>query len=297
MIMIFLTLGREFKATFQRISRNPTHTLTAVFVMTLTFFVGASFIIFLLGAHVLLNFFESKPQVTAFLKDSATPTQVEEVKEILTSSGKIAKLRFVSKEEALNIYREQNKNEPILLEFVTASILPASLEVSATDVKFLPTIADILSKEKIVEEVIFQKDIVQTLTQWTNNIRNIGIAVTGALLLTSLLIMLTILGVSIASFKDEIEIMRLVGASSWYIRNPFIFEGIFYGLISSVLAVGGAYLLVYYLSPILQPFLSGIPLFPIPYQLYLYILGVEAAIGAFLGILVATVATWKHLRI
>lgn len=295
--MIILTLAREFNSTWQRIVRNPAHTTAAIFVMTLTFFVGASFSVILLGAHIVLNYFESKPQVTAFLKDDATPTQINEVKEILNATGQVAKLKYVSKEEALSIYREQNKNEPILLEFVTSSILPASLEVSTIDVRFLPTVADILSKEKIVEEVIFQKDIVQTLTRWTNAIRNTGLVVTGSLLIVSFVIMLIILGFSISSFKDEIEIMRLVGASSWYIRNPFIFEGVFYGLVSSALAVGGLYSIVYYLSPILQPFFSGIPIFPVPQFVFLYLLAIEAALGTFIGILIATVATWRHLRV
>ena len=149
-MMFFITIGREFKTTWLRIIRNPAHAFSAIFVMTLTFVVGAAFAVILLGAQIILNYFESKPQVTAFIKDSATQTQVNEVKEVLNASGQVAKLKYVSKEEALNIFKEQNKKEPILLEFVSSSILPASLEVSATDVKFLPTLADILSQEKIV---------------------------------------------------------------------------------------------------------------------------------------------------
>lgn len=296
--MIFLiNFGRELKTTWQRIIRNPSHAFAAIFVMTITFLVGAAFSVILLGSHILLNYFESKPQVTAFLKDDATQTQIKEVEDSLQSTGKVAKFKFVSKEEALGIFKQQNEKEPVLLEFVSSSILPASLEVSASDVTYLPELADSLSNEKIVEEVIFQRDIVAKLTQITNSIRNAGIVITGALLGSSLFILLIILGFSISSFKDEIEIMRLVGASSSYIRNPFIFEAIFYGLVSSLLATGFSYLLFYYLSPMISPLFLGIPLFPVPNSLYFYILGVEAALGILIGSVIATVATWKHLRV
>jgi len=294
---MFQTLSRELITTTQRIKRNPSNALATTLVMTQAFFITTIFSISLVSGNLLLDYFENKPQVTAFLKDEVTQTQIDEVKEVLTNTGQVDSIKFVSKEEALGIFKEQNKSEPILLEYVTSSILPASLEVSATDVGFLTQIADILTQEKIVDEVIYQKDIVQKLTHFTTLTRNTSIVVVSLFLVTSILIMLIMLGVSISSFKDEIEIMRLVGASSSYIRNPFIFEGILYGLISPLLAVSGVYLLYKYLSPIIQPLFLSIPMFPIPDYVFAYILAGEMIIGVFIGVFTSVVATWKHLKV
>ena len=294
---MFQTLSRELITTTQRIKRNPSNALATTLVMTQAFFITTIFSISLVSGNLLLDYFENKPQVTAFLKDEVTQTQIDEVKEVLTNTGQVDSIKFVSKEEALGIFKEQNKSEPILLEYVTSSILPASLEVSATDVGFLTQIADILTQEKIVDEVIYQKDIVQKLTHFTTLTRNTSIVVVSLFLVTSILIMLIMLGVSISSFKDEIEIMRLVGASSSYIRNPFIFEGILHGLISPLLAVSGVYLLYKYLSPIIQPLFLSIPMFPIPDYVFAYILAGEMVIGVFIGVFTSVVATWKHLKV
>ena len=294
---MFQTLSRELITTTQRIKRNPSNALATTLVMTQAFFITTIFSIWLVSGNLLLDYFENKPQVTAFLKDEVTQTQIDEVKEVLTNTGQVDSIKFVSKEEALGIFKEQNKSEPILLEYVTSSILPASLEVSATDVGFLTQIADILTQEKIVDEVIYQKDIVQKLTHFTTLTRNTSIVVVSLFLVTSILIMLIMLGVSISSFKDEIEIMRLVGASSSYIRNPFIFEGILHGLISPLLAVSGVYLLYKYLSPIIQPLFLSIPMFPIPDYVFAYILAGEMVIGVFIGVFTSVVATWKHLKV
>jgi cell division transport system permease protein len=294
---MFITLLRLIKTTFQRIVRSPYHVIAATFVLFLSFFVTAAFVLIMLGSNVILKHFESKPQVTAFFKDDTNLAQVEELKKVLSNTGYLANAKYVSKEEALKIYKEQNKDEPILLEMVTADMLPASLEVFATDIKYLPNLAEILTKENSVEEVIYQKDIVSNLTNWTNTIRNLGVIVIAFLFVTSLLITLVVIGLNISVYKDEIEIMRLVGASSSYIRIPFIFEGMLYGVLGAGLAVSTIWLLLGYLEPVIKELFSGIPLLPVSNDLMLLILGGEALTGVLLGFISAVIATWKYLKV
>lgn len=284
---------RLLKTTWQRIRRNPFHSIAAIFVILLAFFVMSVFAFVSLGSHILLQYFENKPQITAFLKDEATDRQVEEIKNVLVSSGFVSEIKYTSKEDALRVYKEQNKEEPLLLEFVTSDILPASLQVSATDIKNLPTLAEMLSGERLVENVIYQKDIVDTLLKITNSIRNLGLGVISFLLITSILITFVVVSLNISLHKDEIEIMKLVGADSWYIRTPFILEGVAYGTISSLIATLGAWGLLRYLSPVLNYY--GVP--PIPNSIYLYLLGGLFGVGLILGTVSALVATWKYLKV
>ena len=124
----------------------------------------------------------------------------------------------------------------MLLDLVTADILPASLEISTYKIEDLSLVSDTLKKSTIVQEVVFQKDVVATLTSWTNAIRKIGISIVVILALVSIFIMATIVGIKISQKREDIETMRLIGAGGWYIRWPFIFEGIFYGISSAVVS-------------------------------------------------------------
>lgn len=291
------TTSRLFKTTFHRILRSPYQTLGAVLVMFLTFFLGSVVVLVTIGSQLTLNFFESKPNVIAFLKDGATDKDVEELKSLLISTGEVSNIKYVSKEDALKIFQEQNKDDPLMLEFVSASILPASLEVSATDIKQLDTFQDILSKEMVVEDVAYQKDVIQNLTKGTQIIRSFGSGFIVFLFLTTLIITLIVISLNIATHKDEIEIMRLVGATSWYIRVPFVLEGVFYGFLSALIATTTIWLLLLYVTPSIRGYFSSLPLFPVPITTIGMIFLGELVIGTMIGTMAALLATRKYLKV
>src|SRR5436305_636027 len=119
-----------FKTAWKNIRRSPYQAIAAIFITTLTFLVFSLFSIAFYGSSKAVNYFESKPQVTAFFKDSAKQSDVDALSKDLTKSGLVSSVKFVSKVEALKIYKDQNKNDPLLLDLVTADILPSSLEIS-----------------------------------------------------------------------------------------------------------------------------------------------------------------------
>src|SRR3989344_8065099 len=119
-----------FKTAWKNIRRSPYQAFAAVFIMTLTFLAFSLFAIIFYGSSRVVNYFESKPQVTAFFKDAAREEEIDALKKNLVDSEIVSEVKFVSKEEALEIYRDQNKDDPLLLDLVTADILPASLEIS-----------------------------------------------------------------------------------------------------------------------------------------------------------------------
>ncbi len=289
-------MNEHLKTTWTHLRRSPYQSLSAILIMFLTFFIATSFVLTAAGFQVVLRYFETRPQVTAFFKDDTNQQQVDLVKAKLIQSGKVEETKYISKEEALEIYRQQNENDPLLLEMVTANILPASLEVSTKDITGLSEVAGILKEESVVEEVIFQEDIVQALYQWTGAIRKVGIGLISALGLTSLLIILVIIGMKITIKKAEIEILQLIGASTGYIRTPFLLEGIFYGTVGAILAWGLAYLLLLYATPFIIKFLSGIPILPVPVYFMLTILGMEILAGIIIGSFGSLIAVKRYLK-
>lgn len=243
---------------WQRIRRTPYQAIGAVFMIFITLFIMAVFL-FLAGmSSAIISYFETKPQLTVFFKDEKSKTSIDQLIDKLKTSGKTANIQYVSKEQALTIYREQNKNDPLLLEMVSADILPSSLEVSAVSPRYLVELNEILIKEPEIDEIVFQKDVVESLIAWTSTIRLVGIVMILFLLFTTFFILLASIGMKIALRKEEIEILKLVGATPWYIKKPFILEGTYYGLAGAFLACLFVSVLVLYLRPFVTSFLSGI---------------------------------------
>jgi cell division transport system permease protein len=287
---------KSTKTAWKNIRRSPYQALAAILIMTLTFLVFSFFTFILAGSSEIVNYFESKPQVTAFFKNEAKQSDINELENKLSKTGKTSSIKFVSKEDALKIYREQNKNDPLLLDLVTAEVLPSSFEISAQKIEDLSSISDMLKKSPVISDVVYQKDVVSALTSWTGAIRKIGVVLVVLLSLVSIFIMVTIIGIKISQRKEDIEIMRLIGASNWYIRLPFIAEGVVYGLIGAVVGWIIATVTLLYATPFLESFLRGIPVLPVPYISLLSLLGIELLFAVFLGIVSSFLAVFRYLK-
>lgn len=284
------------KTAWKNIRRSPYQALAAILIMTLTFLAISFFTFLLVGSSQIITYFESKPQVTAFFKNEAKQSDINDLENKLSETGKVSSVKFVSKEEALKIYKEQNKNDPLLLDLVTADVLPASFEISAVKIEELSPISEMLKKSSIVSDVIYQKDVVSTLTSWTNAIRKIGVSLIILLTLVSVFIMATIIGIKISQKKEDIEIMRLIGATPWYIRWPFIFEGAFYGVVGAIAGWTMATGALLYATPFLESFLKGIPILPVSFVNLFILLGLELAFAVFLGVISSIIAVFRYLK-
>lgn len=287
---------KSFRTTWNHVRRSPYQALAAIMIMTLTFLAISVFSMVTIGSSRVIEYFESKPQVTAFFKNDASDQEIQSLSSSMEQSEKVGGIKFVSKEEALKIYRQQNKSDPLLLDLVTADILPASLEVSANRIEDLSPIATTLKSSPIVSEVIFQKDVVQTLTSWTTAIRRIGVGVIVVLSVVSVFIMATIIGFKISQKREEIEIMRLLSATNWYIRWPFLLEGILYGIIGAFFGWLISSVGLLYATPYLQSFLGPIPLLPVPLVFLLGLLGAELIVAIVLGSLSSFLAVLRYLK-
>jgi cell division transport system permease protein len=289
-------MREQFKHAWVHVRRSPYQALAAVVTMFATFLTATVIILIALGFEEILHFFETRPQVTVFLEDKVTQERREDLQNRLRQDNRVRDVHYVSQEEALKIYREQNKNDPLLLEMVTASILPASLEISTTRIEHLKEIADDLLKETGIEEVVYQEGLVKSLQNWTGTIRKAGLGLLAFLGLFSFLIILVVVGMKAAVRQEEVEILKLLGASFWYIRWPFVWEGVFYGLVGALLGWGWGYLLLLYSTPFLVNFLVGIPLLPVPFWVMMALLGGEIAVGMIIGLLGSLLAIRRYFR-
>lgn len=290
-------MNRALLYARKNIRRTPFQAAAAVMVMFLTFFALLTFILLAAGSQVTLKYFESKPQVIAFFKEGTTEKDISTIENALRQESRVTKIKYVSKEDALQIYRDKNKSDPALLELVTANILPASLEISTQSPQDLAPIAEILKKEPVVSEVIVPEDVIQTLTSLTSIIRLIGGATVAFLMIFATLVIVMIVGFKIRLKRSEIEIMRLLGASPTFIRNPFILEGIFYAVAGSTFAWILSYGLLWYFTPFLQGYLGEVKLLPVNPLFMLALYGVVVLVALIIGGLGSFGAVRRYLKI
>jgi len=287
---------KQLAVALTNIRRSPYQTLAVMLLVSITFFVGYVFSLFLFSANSVLGYFETRPQITAFFKIDADPVLISQLQKTMEAKNYVGKVTVISKEKALQIYQDDNKKEPLLLELVTADILPASIEVSGKEAADLNRIKTDLQSASGIDEVVYQQDVIDQLQSWTKSIRYIGVASAVVLGLTSLLLIIIVTGLKVVSKRRTIQIMRIIGASRWYVRASFIYEGMLYGLCGSLIGWGGMYLGLLYATPWLQQFLGAVPLFPLPLQFFAIQAGIGTVIGILLGALASSFATQRMMK-
>ena len=247
------------KEILTSIRRTPYQSLSSFLILFFTLFLSLFFFNLTSFFNGILSYVETRPQVTVYFKDATSQEDIFKLRDEISSTGKTLSIKYVSKEEALKIYKELNKNNPLLLEMVTADILPASLEIYASKPEYLSQIAEFLKKQPGIDEVIYQKSIVDKLISLTSVLRQASIFILLFLLVISVIVLMTTTAFKIAMKKDEIELMTLLGASNKYIRKPFLLEGMFFGFVSGTAAFLFFYLIFLYFNIFLKSYLTGIP--------------------------------------
>ncbi|MDO8514895.1 MAG: permease-like cell division protein FtsX, partial [bacterium] len=167
------------KKLFTSLRRSPYQTVAAVVIIYISFFVATVYLLSAMTAQRVLTELSSRPQVIVFLKDDAKTEDVDGLKKSINDQFKIKEMKYLSKDDALARYKEQNKNDQLLLELVNANILPASLEVSAVNATDLSQIFTLAKANPAVEDAVYQQEETKDLLSWVNSIRISGVVLVG----------------------------------------------------------------------------------------------------------------------
>jgi cell division transport system permease protein len=227
-------MANTFENLFTNIKREKLLALSNISIMTVTFVLLGILIYVVTLSQTALRYLERQAQVTVFFEDTLSEGEILTLRDSLLGDARILDVTYVSKIDALNIFREMNKDEPILLESISADILPASLEVKTIQVADLSVLAEELSAREGVEDVRFYETVVSKLLFWSNLIYIVGTVLVGLFLVISYSVVLVTLRTTINSKGVELEIMKLVGASDSYVKKPLLYEGVFFGLVSAL---------------------------------------------------------------
>ncbi len=285
--------------------RNRWLSFTATLIMTLTLLIVSFFAISNLAISRETKTIREKMDVSVYFNDSASTTQITDMQKQLASRTDIRQIAYVSKEEALVACKKDIVcNRTITANNSTENPLPRSLQIKPDQAESLPQIADFLKQEQfksIVQKISYQDNsqIVDRLVGITSFTREFGWLVCLVFIFISILVVINTIRLTMFTRRDEIEIMRLVGANDAFIKIPFLIEGLIYGILATILAVGLVWAGVALILPRVSHYLgatSSIALMTFFYNNFWLMFGLELIVGVAIGICCSLIIIRKHLK-
>ena len=252
----------------QGIRRNALMSLAAIATMLLMLLLLAGFWLLQAGLEAGVSYVEEKVEIVADLRDvpgadAVLVVQAQALAADVAALPEVRDVHYVSKDEALARFRQrlQDRGQVDLTGYLDRNPLPASLEVSLVDPRDYQSVVDLLaSRTEVVESVVEVQQLIERLTSVTNVLRTGGIVVLVLVGIVVLFIIVNTIRLAVVARREEIEIMRLVGASDAFIRWPFIFEGAFVGLLGAAAALAILALLAQPVGDMMYGFFRVLPL-------------------------------------
>jgi cell division transport system permease protein len=279
-------LAFSIRRAWQGFWRNAAMSLAATLTMTLMLLMLAGLVIGLSGMDAGLRFVEQKVEVQAFIADGAAPASINALVARVQALPEVAQVTYLDKQQALAQWQAQlrQQGKPDYSSETGTNPIPASIEVKLKDPHVYGTVIQTLQADQgVVTDVLETQHVVDALLTITGFLRTAGVVVLALVGLTVLFIVINTIRLAVVARAEEIDIMRLVGASDAFIRWPFIFEGILVGLLGAALTLG---ILALAAQPIGQGVATLVGQVPIQFdqdlgrQLVLVVGGAGFALGA-----------------
>lgn len=294
--MKFRTLLRHFRDAFRSLWRNGWMTFASISTVTISLFILGVFVLLNLNLESWTNRMERQVEIRAFLQMEASDAQVLRLGDRLRQIPEVEEVVFIPREQGLEELKAGFGDQGYLLEGLEEdNPLPHAYLIKTKDPQLTPEIAKQIESFDIVEKVRYGSGIVEQLFKVTNTIRNVGLVLIVGLAFTAMFLIANTIKLTILSRKNEIEIMKLVGATNGYIRWPFFIEGSLLGLVGAIIPLGillggYSYLINHFQTSIIFTFL---PMESVWGTLTTMLLG----IGVFIGIWGSITSIRKFLRV
>jgi len=251
------TLLRIVKYGFQNFARNAWLSTATIAVMVLALVVFSGLIMFNVMTNRIISSVQEKIDISVYFKADSPEDEVLRIKATLETLPEVKSTEYVSKDKALELFRERHREDITIsqaLEQLNENPLLASLNIKARDPAEYGLVAAYLNNDSIkpfVERVTYNQNatVIERLNKILKTAKSGGLALTVFMSLVAILITFNTIRLAIYSSREDIGIMRLVGGSSFFIRGPFLIEGIIYGVISAIVSTGIVAPLLYFVAP------------------------------------------------
>jgi cell division transport system permease protein len=279
---------------------------TAISTVAITLFIVGFFLIIIYDIQGILTSIKSQVELAVYLKDNTTQEFKDYLENEIKSWDEVSEVIYISKEQALERFKKENEGSEILKE-IQGNPLPASFEIRLSNPEKVEQVAlRFMTREgefvEGIDDVIFGQNYVQKLFSITAITGSIAFLIIIMLLMAAIVLIFNTIRLSIHARRKEIEVMKLVGATNWFVRIPFIFEGFFEGFIGSLISV----VLLYFMSNYLlirgeKAIIDTLHVKDLtilgPNNIILYIYAGIVVLGGLIGILSSGFALKRYIRV
>ncbi|HOX40790.1 MAG TPA: permease-like cell division protein FtsX [bacterium] len=302
--MFLTTIYRIFKTSVLSLWRNRWLSLAATLIMVLTLFsitFFAGLLIFINRTSVSLK---SKVDIIVYFNDTVSKDQIFNIQNSLYARSDVRDVQYISKEKALERWREQNKDNDRIRDVISEANnpLPRSIEIKSSQPENLESIYGFVSKDDykpLIKDISYRKnkDLVERLVKITSFVRYLGWVLSSIFVLISILIIYNTIRLTIYARSEEIEIMKLVGASDWYVQGPFFLEGASYGILAAFTSAIVLFLAFNFSLPPAERYLGAAYANSMSEGLsFGLLLVIQLVVGLLLGTICSVFAVKKYLR-
>ncbi len=302
---MFTLIKRIFRSGWQSLTRNGGMIAANIFIMTMAISVITSLFLFKDVSQFLISSIQEKVDVSVYFKYETAEEDVLKVKEEINKIPEVKEVNYVPKEEALKRFTEKHGDNPILMESLAeVGINPflASLGIKAFRAQQYEAVVSFLEKPQfnsLIEKIDYheRKPVIESIYSLTSNFDRAGIVFSIILALVAILVAFNTIRLSIYNSREEIKIQRLVGASNWFIRGPFLVQGAICGFFAALICLSLFALLTWGLNSKAEVLFPGLGLFGFFVSSFWLILLIQLLTGIILGIFSSLIAVKRYLRV
>lgn len=308
--MFFTKLKRTFRSGLTNFWRNGFVSLSSLVVMFITLFMISSLIFMSAILNFSLQEIKDKVDIKVYFTTKASEGDILSLKKIIETINEVDTVVYTSRDQALIDFKERHKDDSLTLEALEEigdNPLTASLSIKAKEPSQYEGIANFLNSDdsllsgsnQIIEKVNYyqNKVVIDRLTKITSAANTVGFWVAIIFLIISVIITFNTIRLAIFISKDEISVMRLVGASGRYVKGPFVVSGILYGIVAATLVMIVFFGLTYWLGNLSKNFFIGLDLFTFYLKNFGQIFLIIFGSGIFLGAFSSYLAVKRYLKI
>ena len=301
-------LKRIIKSGWLNFTRDGGLIAANIFIMVMIISVITSLFILREASQFLIKSLQEKVDISVYFKYEAQEEDILRVKEEIAAMPEVKEIKYVSEEEALKRFVERYKDSPHLMETIELlegegiNPLRAYLNIRAFEAGQYQTIADLLKGpnfENLIEEIDphQRRLVIERIFALTANINKFGIGFSIILVIVVILIAFNTTKLAIHNSREEIQIQRLVGASNWFIRGPFLIQGAITGLLSVLICFSLFALVFWIFGPRFAMLFPGLNLFNFFIANFWIILLIQLVTGVGLGIVSSLIAVRRYLAV
>ncbi len=302
---MFTLLKRIFRLGWKNFSRDGGQNTASIFILVMVISAITSLFLFKDISQFLISNIQEKVDISVYFKFEALEEDILKMKDEITGIPEVKEVQYVSKEEALKNFTERHKDSQVLmesLEEVGVNPFLASLNIEAFEASQYQAITDFLENpnfNNVVEKIDYyqRKPIIERIFSLTSNLNKAGIGFSIFLAIIAILVAFNTIRLSIYNCREEIKIQRLVGASNWFIRGPFLVQGAAYGFLAALISLLIFALICGLFGPKLEILFSGLNLFAFFISNFWLIVLIQLATGIGLGIISSLIAIRRYLEV